>query len=63
MASAIDYEDLQSALRSKGSPIVIDVRRQAAYLAASDALHAWCKEGKDEIHTWNPDAYRAAARA
>jgi len=26
-----------------------------------DALHAWCKEGKDEVHTWNPDAYRVAA--
>jgi rhodanese-related sulfurtransferase len=23
-----------------------------------DALYAWCKEGKDEVHTWNPDAYR-----
>jgi rhodanese-related sulfurtransferase len=27
-----------------------------------DALHAWCKGGKDEVHTWNPDAYRLAAR-
>jgi rhodanese-related sulfurtransferase len=23
-----------------------------------DALYAWCKEGQDEIHTWNPEAYR-----
>jgi rhodanese-related sulfurtransferase len=23
-----------------------------------DALYAWCKEGKEEIHTWNPDLYR-----
>ena len=23
-----------------------------------DALYAWCKEGKNEIHTWNPAAYR-----
>jgi rhodanese-related sulfurtransferase len=23
-----------------------------------DALYAWCKSGKDEIHTWNPAAYR-----
>ena len=23
-----------------------------------DALYAWCKEGRDEIHTWNPAAYR-----
>jgi hypothetical protein len=23
-----------------------------------DALYAWCKEGKNEIHTWNPALYR-----
>ena len=23
-----------------------------------DALYAWCKEGKGEVHTWNPQAYR-----
>ena len=23
-----------------------------------DALYAWCKEGQDETHTWNPVAYR-----
>jgi rhodanese-related sulfurtransferase len=23
-----------------------------------DALYAWCKEGKEEVHTWNPQAYR-----
>ncbi len=23
-----------------------------------DALYAWCKEGKNEVHTWNPDLYR-----
>ena len=23
-----------------------------------DALYAWCKEGQNEIHTWNPGAYR-----
>ena len=23
-----------------------------------DALYTWCKEGKQEIHTWNPQAYR-----
>jgi rhodanese-related sulfurtransferase len=30
-----------------------------------DALYTWCKEGKAEIHTWNPQAYgtRVAAEA
>lgn len=23
-----------------------------------DALYAWCKDGKDEVHTWNPLAYK-----
>jgi len=23
-----------------------------------DALYRWCREGQDELHTWNPDAYR-----
>ena len=23
-----------------------------------DALYAWCKRGKAEVHTWNPDLYR-----
>ncbi len=23
-----------------------------------DALYTWCKEGKDEVRTWNPQAYR-----
>jgi rhodanese-related sulfurtransferase len=23
-----------------------------------DALYAWCKEGQEESHTWNPAAYR-----
>ena len=23
-----------------------------------DALYRWCKEGKDEVHTWNPNLYR-----
>lgn len=23
-----------------------------------DALYRWCREGKEEVHTWNPDTYR-----
>jgi rhodanese-related sulfurtransferase len=25
-----------------------------------DALYLWCKQGQDEVHTWNPAAYREA---
>ncbi len=27
-------------------------------LVLYDALYRWCKEGQDEIHTWNPQAYK-----
>jgi len=27
-------------------------------LVLYDALYLWCKEGKSEVHTWNPDAVR-----
>jgi hypothetical protein len=27
-------------------------------LVMYDALYTWCKEGKEELHTWNPQAYR-----
>ena len=23
-----------------------------------DALYSWCKRGKEEKHTWNPEAYK-----
>jgi rhodanese-related sulfurtransferase len=23
-----------------------------------DALYTWCRQGKEEVHTWNPQAYR-----
>jgi len=23
-----------------------------------DALYGWCKSGQEEVHTWNPVAYR-----
>jgi rhodanese-related sulfurtransferase len=28
-----------------------------------DALHRWCKEGQDELHTWKPFLYRTGAAA
>ena len=28
-----------------------------------DALYAWCRGGQDEVHTWNPAAYRQGAAA
>ena len=28
-----------------------------------DALYTWCREGKDEVHTWNPQGYAARVPA
>lgn len=28
-----------------------------------DALYRWCREGRDEMHTWNPEAYGTRATA
>lgn len=30
-------------------------------LVVYDALYLWCREGKDETHTWNPDAFRVTS--
>jgi len=27
-------------------------------MAMYDAFYLWCKEGQDEVHTWNLEAYR-----
>ncbi|MBI1943746.1 MAG: chromate resistance protein [Betaproteobacteria bacterium] len=35
-----------------------DFEMLAHGMAMYDALYTWCKEGKQEVHTWNPDAYR-----
>jgi rhodanese-related sulfurtransferase len=41
------------------SRIFPDDHRMAEHgMVMYDALYAWCKGGKDEVHTWNPAAYR-----
>jgi rhodanese-related sulfurtransferase len=35
-----------------------DMEMLAHGMVMYDALYAWCKEGRDELHTWNPAAYR-----
>ena len=35
----------------------LDLALQAGMLMY-DALHAWCRQGKSEVHTWNPAAYK-----
>jgi rhodanese-related sulfurtransferase len=35
-----------------------DLEMLAHGMVLYGALYAWCKEGKNELHTWNPAAYR-----
>jgi rhodanese-related sulfurtransferase len=35
-----------------------DLRMLEQGMHLYDALYAWCKEGKDEVHTWHPEALR-----
>jgi rhodanese-related sulfurtransferase len=35
-----------------------DAEMLAHGMVIYDALYAWCREGQDEVHTWNPAAYR-----
>jgi len=53
---------LRQTILSNHPPLVIDVRREERFRDAPDllrgALYRWCREGKQEVHTWNPEAYR-----
>ena len=35
-----------------------DLEMLAQGMTMYDALYRWCKEGKAELHTWNPEAYK-----
>jgi rhodanese-related sulfurtransferase len=35
-----------------------DLEMLAHGMVLYDALYAWCREGKEEVHTWNPALYR-----
>ena len=36
----------------------VDLEMLERGMVMYDALYAWCKDGKDEEHTWNPLAYK-----
>jgi rhodanese-related sulfurtransferase len=66
---AADTNELQLASQASGlAAISLGLSRNFADdhemlrhgMVMYDALYAWCKEGQDELHTWNPDAYRVA---
>jgi len=58
MDASINSSELQSQSDFPGgSPLVIDVREAPAFHSAS----AWCRDGQDDTHTWNPAAHAQAS--
>jgi hypothetical protein len=50
-----DPRDLPSAISLGLSRNFADDHEMLGHgMVMYDALYAWCREGKDELHTWNP---------
>lgn len=52
MTSSISYPELQSAIRGRESPIVIDVRKQPALGAATDMIAGALRREPDSVTSW-----------
>jgi len=60
MAIAITHDALQSALRSANPPLIIDVRRRAAYLAATDTIQGALRRDPETVAAWAGQLPRSA---
>jgi rhodanese-related sulfurtransferase len=60
MANPIQYDDLQLALTSEHAPIVIDVRRKSAYLAATDTVRGSLRRDPEGVAVWAEQLPRSA---
>ena len=62
MDASVTPAELWQSLKTDFPPLVIDVRKAEHFRAAPSHLHGalytWCREGKAEVHTWKPEAYR-----
>src|SRR5262245_60070101 len=61
MANPIPHEELQSALRSDKPPLVIDVRRKEAYLAAADVIQGALRRDPGTVDIWADQLPRSAS--
>lgn len=52
MTTSIAFSDLQSAIRSRQSPIVIDVRKTPAFRAATDMVAGALRREPDSVTLW-----------
>jgi rhodanese-related sulfurtransferase len=60
MPSAITHAALQTELSSAQPPLVIDVRRQPAYLAASETLRGALRRDPESVAQWAGELARGA---
>ena len=52
MTSAISYSDLQAAVRTRHSPLVIDVRKRPAFAAATDMIAGALRRDPERVASW-----------
>jgi len=60
MISSISFSELQSAIRSRNPPIVIDVRKEPAYKAARDMIAGALRREPDSVTSWARELPRAS---
>ena len=61
MTSSIAFPDLQSAIRSRQPPLVIDVRKEPAFNAATDMIAGALRREPDSVTSWAKELPKASA--
>lgn len=52
MTSSITFPELQSAIRGRQPPVVIDVRKQSSFKAATDMIAGALRREPDSVSSW-----------
>ena len=60
MTTAITHDRLQAALRDDPPPLVIDVRRKAAYLEATELIEGALRRDPEALASWADQLPRSA---
>jgi rhodanese-related sulfurtransferase len=60
MTHSMSFPDLEAGLRSRNPPLLIDVRRRAAFLAATEMASGALRRDPEEPERWAPALPRAA---
>ena len=60
MDAAIKFPDLQSSIRGTNAPLVIDVRRTAAFTASTEMIAGALRRDPDRVASWARELPRAA---